>query len=143
MKTLIVFAVVLSATVALAGEATDPTFDRLAKVDIFAFGGIGYAGMTSPGEKDYRLIFSRTSAEADFERLFLVGNAQARAYALVGLRALDQKRFTQISQSLRDSPVEVITESGCIVEHQSLGALLKRIASGEFSQYSNTRPSHS
>jgi hypothetical protein len=139
MKTLIVFGVVLCATVTLAREGTDPTFDRLAKVDIFAFGGIGYAGMTSPGEKDYRLIFSRTSAEADFERLFLVGNAQARAYALVGLRTLDQKRFTQISQSHRDSPVEVITENGCIVEHQSLGALLKRIASGEFSQYSNTR----
>jgi hypothetical protein len=73
MKTLIVFGVVLCATVTLAREGTDPTFDRLAKVDIFAFGGIGYAGMTSPGEKDYRLILSRTSAEADFERLFLVG----------------------------------------------------------------------
>ncbi len=143
MKTLVVFAVLLCANLACAGDATDPTLDRLSKVDIFAFGGIGYAGTISRGERDYKLIFSRTSAEADFERLFAVGNAQAKAYALVGIRALDQKRFTQISRSLRNSKEEVITESGCIVEHQPFGALLKRIAADEFSQYSSVRPTRS
>jgi hypothetical protein len=146
MKTLIVFAVfavLLCPNFARAGDATDPTLDRLAKVDIFAFGGIGYAGMISRGERDYRVIFSRTSAEADFERLFVVGNAQAKAYALVGIRALDQKRFTQISQPLRDSTEEVITESGCIVEHQPFGGLLKLIAADEFSRYSNIRRTRS
>ncbi len=140
MKTLIVFAVLLCAGLARAGDAADPTLERLSKVDIFAFGRIGYAGTIPRGERDYRLIFSRTSAEADFERLFVVGNAQAKAYALVGIRALDQRRFTLISQSLRDSTTEVITESGCIVEDPPFGALLKHIAAGEFSRYDNVRP---
>jgi hypothetical protein len=142
MKILIVFSVLLCANLTHAGGA-DLILDHLSKVDIFAFGGIGYAGTISRGERDYRVILSRASAEADFERLLAVGNAQAKAYALVGIHTLDQKRFTQISQPLRDSTEEVITESGCIVEHQPFAALLKRIAAGEFPRDSNIRPTHS
>jgi len=144
MKAFIVFAVLLlCASLAHAGDTADPILDRLSKVDIFAFGRIGYAGTISRGERDYRLILSRISAETDFEKLFAVGNAQAKAYALVGIRALDQKRFMQLSQPLRDSTEEVITESGCIVGHEPFEALLKRIGAGEFSRDSNTRPTRS
>ena len=88
MKLWIVVAVLLSAATAQSGEPVDLPFERLANIDRFAFGGIGYAGLTSQGEKDYKLILARPSAMADFERLLSSGNSQAKSYALVGIRFL-------------------------------------------------------
>jgi hypothetical protein len=118
----------------LPQETADPVFERLAKVDRFAFGGIGVAGTISQGEKDYKVILSRPSALADFERLLSTGNVQARAYALGGIRKLDGKVFKELARPLRDSKEEVVTQSGCIQFHESLGAVLKLIDTGVYSK---------
>jgi hypothetical protein len=118
MRLWIITALLLAAAAAQSGGSSDSTFERLAKVDRFAFGGIGYAGVISQGEKDYKVIFSRPSAMADFERLLLVGNSQAKGYALVGIRALGPSRFKELSHSMRDSKEGLLTEKGCIVSHE-------------------------
>ena len=110
---------------AQAGEPVDATFERLAKVDRFSFGGIGYAGVTSQGEKDYDLILARPSALADFEKLLSVGNPQAKSYALFGLRSLNPDRFKELSRTLHESKIEVVTQSGCIEGKEPLGSVLK------------------
>jgi hypothetical protein len=133
MRIWILAASLIFVSIAHAGDSVDSALDRLAKVDRFAFGGTGYAGVISQGEKDYRAILSRPSAQADFEKLLVVGNPQAKSYALVGIRALDPSRFKQISRPLRDSTEEIVTQSGCIVHHESLGVVLKRIDAGSYS----------
>jgi hypothetical protein len=133
MRSLILAATLILVSIAHAGQSVDLAFDRLAKVERFAFGRTGYAGVTSQGEIDYRVILGRPAAEADFERLFAIGNRQAKSYALVGIRTLDRSRFKQISQPLRDSAEEVVTQRGCIVYHESLGVVLKRIDAGNYS----------
>jgi hypothetical protein len=110
MRLCIISTALLAAAIAASGQPSDSTFERIAKVDRFAFGGIGYAGITSQGEKDYKLILSRPSAVADFERLLSVGNPQAKSYALVGIHALNPNRFKELSRSLHDSKEEVLTE---------------------------------
>jgi hypothetical protein len=100
---------------------------------MFAFGPTGYVGVISVGEKNYKLILSRPSAEADFERLVSTGNPQAKSYALVGIRVINPNRFKELSTSLRDSEEEVTTQSGCIVSNETLGKLLKRIEAGDYS----------
>jgi hypothetical protein len=134
MRLWIITALLLAAAAAQSGGSSDSTFERLAKVDRFAFGGIGYAGVISQGEKDYKVIFSRASAMADFERLLLVGNSQAKGYALVGIRALGPSRFKELSHSMRDSKEGLLTEKGCIVSHEPLGVVLNRIEAGEYSK---------
>jgi hypothetical protein len=124
----------LAATVAQAGEPIDSTFERLAKVDTFAFGPTGHAGVISQGEKDYRLILSRPSAIADFERLVSAGNPQAKSYALVGIRVLNVNRFKELSHSFRDSKEEVVTQIGCIIFDMPFKAVLDRIEAGEYSK---------
>jgi hypothetical protein len=109
MRLCIISTALLAAAIAASGQPSDSTFERIAKVDRFAFGGIGYAGITSQGEKDYKLILSRPSAVADFERLLSVGNPQAKSYALVGIHALNPNRFKELSRSLHDSKEEVLT----------------------------------
>jgi hypothetical protein len=132
MKALIVVAVLLSIANAQAPMPEDAVLERLARVEIFAFGPTGYAGITSQGEKDYRAILSRSSASVDFEQLFSLGNSQAKSYALVGLRAVSPNRFKEISSSLHDSKEDVTTERGCIVSHESLGTVLKHVGAGDY-----------
>ena len=135
MKHWIVLALLVSATaISQVVAPVDSTLERLAKVDRFAFGPTGYAGVTSQGEKDYKVVLSRPSAETDFEKLFAMGNPQAKAYALVGIRALTPARWKELSRTLRDSKEEVVTQNGCIVDHEPLGTVLKRIEAGDYSR---------
>lgn len=133
MRIWLIAGMFLAAAIAQVGQPVDSTFERLSKIDRFAFGPTGYAGVTSQGEKDYKLILSRPSAIADFERLVLVGNPQAKSYALVGIRVLNVNRFKELAHSLSDSNEEVVTQSGCIVFHKSFKAVLSRIEAGEYS----------
>jgi hypothetical protein len=132
MRLWITVAVLVAVSIAQAGESLDSTFNRLAKVDRFAFGPTGYAGVISQGEKDYKSVLSRSSAREDFEKLYLVGNPQAKCYALVGIRKLNPSRFKELSDSLRRSRDDVVTESGCIVDHETFAAVLKRIEAGRY-----------
>jgi hypothetical protein len=121
----------LSST-AEATHQRDPVLTRMAKVDVFAFGGIGFAGAISPGEKDYRLISSRPSAIADFERVFAVGTREAKCYALTGLFRLDRKRFNVLSSGLRNSKAQVDTMHGCMGFPQTFQAVIEAIEAGEY-----------
>jgi hypothetical protein len=114
-------------------HSSDTVVERLAKIGIFAFGPTGYAGAISAGEKDYRTILNRSSALEDFEKLYSTGNLQAKCYALVGIRRLDPTRFKELVRPLRDSKETVITMSGCIMSHETLGDVIKQIESGKFS----------
>ena len=140
MKAWIVVAVLISVASAQAPTPVDATFERLAKVGTFVFGLTGEAGVISQGEKDYKLILSRHTAEADFERLFSVGNPQAKSYALVGIRSINRNRFRVLSSSLRDSKEDVTTESGCIVYHETTGVVLKRIEAGDYATFPHDLP---
>ena len=132
MRLWLAVAVLVAVSIAQTGESIDSIFNRLAKVDRFAFGPTGYAAVISQGEKDYKSVLSRPSAIEAFERLYSVGNPQAKCYALVGIRKLNPSRFKHLSDSLRNSRDEVLTQSGCIVYHESFAAILKRIEAGEY-----------
>jgi len=51
MRMWVISALVLFPT-SQAAQTVDAAFERLTKVGLFAFGGVGFAGATSPGEKD-------------------------------------------------------------------------------------------
>src|SRR6266568_1226803 len=83
---------------AQANRALDPptpqqAYEQLLSVRCFAFGGVGYAGVTSEGEKAYRAIASGTNALALFSAALTNGNAQAKLYALCGIRQFAPRTF--------------------------------------------------
>ncbi len=110
----------------------DAMLDRLSKVERFAFGPTGYAGVTSAGEKHFRIVLGRSSAVTDFEKLFAEGNVQAKSYALVGIHKLNPTRFKELARPLRDSKESVTTMKGCIISHEPFADILKQIESGEY-----------
>jgi hypothetical protein len=110
----------------------DAVLDHLSKVEQFAFGPTGYAGVTSAGEKDFRTVLNRNSALTDFEKLFVEGNLQAKSYALVGIYKLNATRFKELARPLRDSKESVTTMEGCIISHEPFAFILKQIESGKY-----------
>jgi hypothetical protein len=129
-----VVAMLFLASIAQAEEPNDTTFYRLTKVDTFAFGGVGIAGVTSHGEKDFRVILARPTALATFEKLYSVGNLQAKAYALVGIHSLDVERFNYLAVTIPNSTrlLKVKVMRGCIISDDPYEVILKSIVAGDY-----------
>jgi hypothetical protein len=113
-------------------QRVDADFERFSKIGVFAFGGVGFSGATSAGEKDYKAILSRPSAKADFERLYSSGNIMAKCYALVGIHRLSPQRFRELARPLHNSKEQVVTMHGCIMCHETLGVIINQIESGRY-----------
>ena len=121
---------------------SNPALIRLVAVDRFAFGGIGFSGILSEGEADYQTILARPSALAEFETIYLVGNPQAVAYALVGIYRLAPDRYRELAQPLRNSKERVLTQRGCLMTVEPLAAIIRHIDSGLYAlQWGAAQPS--
>ena len=121
-------ALVLTAIALSAADVkpADPV-ERLSHVDLYAFGGVGFAGTTSQGQQDYDAILVRRSAKLDFEKIFSSGNPQAKAYALNGIYKLDPARFRALNEQLRMETTKVRTAHGCILGLETLGSIVQGI----------------
>jgi hypothetical protein len=131
------------ATPVSATTPSDPVLERLAGVESFAFGPIGRGGVISAGEKDYRKVLSRQSALQDYEHLYSLGNQQAQCYALVGIRSLNPKRFSELSQTLDSKKTDVVVRNGCSQMRIGLHLIVKWIAAGRYSQTSEREKTES
>jgi len=118
----------------LGDDSVDSAVSRLSIVEIFAFGGVGYAGATSKGEIDFKFVLSQPQPVAltAFEKLYVTGNPQGKSYALSGIRKLNPSRFKDLLASVRVSRDQVEVERGCIVSHELLREVAKQIDRGKF-----------
>lgn len=107
-------------------------YEQLLSVRCFAFGGVGFAGVTSEGEKAYRAIADGTNALALFSAILTNGNAPAKLYALCGLRQLSPRTFDTHAKSLLTANPQVETMSGCLVMNEFSTNVVARIASGSY-----------
>jgi hypothetical protein len=121
-----------------AQSTSNEALIRLVTVDRFAFGGIGYSQSQSAGEADYETIFSRPSALAEFETIYLVGNPEATAYALFGIHELNLDRYLELARPLRNSHERVLTQSGCLVSVEAVETIIRHIDSGLYSLVKGT-----
>ena len=134
MKSWIAITLLWVSAIAFSQDSTSVTPQRISTARVFAFGGIGYAGITSEGEKDFKVIMSLPSAEAivAFERLYATGNPQAKSYALAGIRKLDKTRFSDLLVSIHTSELKVQTESGCILSQRPIREVAMDLNSGKY-----------
>jgi len=122
---------------AQVNRPTDPptpqqAYEQLLSVGRFAFGGVGYAGVTSEGEKAYRAIAGDTNALSMFSAVLTNGNAPAKLYALCGIRQFAPRMFEAHSKSLLIANPQVETMSGCLVSHEFATNVVARISSGSY-----------
>jgi hypothetical protein len=117
----------------LASEHLDAATKGLSTTEVFAFGGVGYAGVISQGEVDFKILLSQSSSDAlaAFETLYATGNPHAKAYALSGIKKLNPGRFKVLlaSSSTKD---QVKVMRGCIVSRESLHDVAAQIDQHKF-----------
>ena len=118
----------------LAEEPPDAALKRLSTVGIFAFGGVGYAGVTSKGEIDFKIVLSQPQPVAltAFEKLYATGNPQGKLYALSGIKKLNPSRFKELLASTEAPTDEVEVMRGCVISHELLRDVAKQIDRGKF-----------
>ncbi|MDR3753631.1 MAG: hypothetical protein P4K93_08260 [Terracidiphilus sp.] len=141
MKRLALSLFLLFSSIAPAQDKPSAAVKSMSTTAVFAFGGVGFAGVTSQGEKDFRVIYDQPpdAALKSFELVYATGDSEAKSYALVGIHKLDEKRFGELLASLKGSEEKVITMRGCIMEKQSMAEVAKEIQSGQF-DYWLSRP---
>jgi hypothetical protein len=130
----LILLVLFSIAPVLADDTVDAAVNRLSTVERFAFGGVGYAGVTSKGETDFKFVLAlpKPTALNAFERLYAIANPQGKSYALSGLKKLEPERFTELVATLAKSTEEVEVMRGCIVSHEPLPEVAKQIGQGKF-----------
>ena len=126
-----VLAILLLCSAASAQRSIQDSFDRLTKVSYFAIGGVGIAGITSEGEKDFRLLLAEPNARELFEELYLKGNRPAKAYALLGMHRIDPKRYEElVAKTPADAAVKHF--SGCIGGDVPFDKIIEQISGGVY-----------
>jgi hypothetical protein len=130
----LLLAAFLIATATQGEEPVNGALSRLKSVEIFAIGPVGYAGITSQGERDYRAILVQPLDRSVqlFKELYATGNPQAKGYALAGIRKRDPVWFKQIYSQLGSSKEMVTVERDCIVSSEPFGTIAKEIDAGKF-----------
>lgn len=113
-------------------SSPESALQRLSHVEKFAFGGVGFAGVTSVGEKDFRLLMSQKNSLELMQKLYAIGNMQAKAYALTGIRELDPKQFSALTKAVPKQPISVM--AGCIVSTNLMSEVVRHIAAGDYSR---------
>ena len=110
-------------------------YKQLLTVRSFAFGGVTYAGVTSEGEVAYRAIACSTNPVVLFSAVFTNGNAQAKLYALCGIRQFAPAKFDSYADSLRTANPKVETMQGCLIHHELAMKVISRVSQGSYDPY--------
>jgi hypothetical protein len=117
-------ALVLGAGTACAIEGDQP--------GIFAFGGIGFAGATSPGELKFTAIMTSDDPEAGFRQWFQEGGNVGKAYAMVACYYLDATRYEWMKERFAEAHLQVPTMRGCILYNINHEQLTENIEGGQY-----------
>lgn len=122
MRFLIAVVLLITSAFAPAEDATTQAVKRLTHVGVFAFGGVGFAGRISEGQKDFMLIMVQPpdTADAALRRIFRDGNVEAKSYAALGLMILHPDQSEALLGQLRMAGDFVLTQHGCVMSQERL-----------------------
>jgi len=111
-------------------------YTNLLTVRHFVFGGeFGPDGGPPLGERYYRAIASTTNAAGLFSAVFTNGNAQAKLYALCGIRQFAPDMFESYAGPLRAANPLVDITFGDQIKYAPASKLITRISSGYYDVY--------
>jgi len=104
----------------------------LARENVFALGGVGYAGTMSSGEKDLRAILKEADAVQQLQSLLKRASPAGQLYALLGLRLRDRPAYEQAVPEFRKRSDVISTMHGCIVMKEKIDGIVKQIEHGDY-----------
>jgi hypothetical protein len=79
--------------VSVAAASDNATVRDLASAKMFAFGGVGVAGITSEGERNLRAVLQQSDASQQLQSALAHATPAGKLYILVGLRRCDRPAY--------------------------------------------------
>ena len=99
--------------------------------DVFAMGGIGFAGTRPAKLVAYQAILRRPDATLVFQKLLASPSAVTRLYALTGIAKSSPTVFRQIAPKYQNRREVVKMMGGCIAFERPFGDAVRDLAAGE------------
>lgn len=139
----LLFFIALLISIALPSFASEPAspedvqqaYQRLIKVDCFAFGGVGEGAETSQGELSFRIVASSTNALPMFRAALTNGTPEAQVYALCGIWHFAPNEFNAALEPILCPNPKVEEMAGCFIRHEHLIDAVARIRKGNYDRY--------
>jgi len=110
----------------------DKAYERLLAARVFAFGGVGFAGTTTDGEKAFHVVLASTNRLELLKRVLKDGTREARMYALCGLRKTAPEEFQVEAERIGSEKETVKMMSGCLMFQEPVSSVVERIRSGAY-----------
>jgi hypothetical protein len=107
----------------------------LRKTATFALGGVGFAGVTSEGERMLREVLKGPEAVRRLEGLLPDASPAGQLYALLGLRLRDRAAYQRALEKYRVNDANVQTMRGCILQREPFDKLVAQIERGDFDSF--------
>jgi hypothetical protein len=104
----------------------------LAGENVFALGGVGYAGTMSSGEKDLRAVLKDADAVQQLQSLLKDASPAGQLYALLGLRLRDRPAYEKAVPEFRKRSDAVSTMHGCMMMHEKMDRIVQQIEHGDY-----------
>jgi hypothetical protein len=121
--------------VSLAAASQNSAPRDLAAAKLFAFGGVGAAGIMSQGEQNLRAVLQQSDASQQLQSAFAQATPAGKLYILVGLRRCDPAAYQKVIDSVARSNDDVEIARGCMISREPFRQLLSQIRDGRFDDY--------
>ena len=138
--TLIASVVLSQSGVSAAASSENSPARDLAAAKLFAFGGVGVAGLMSEGERNLRAVLERSDASQQLQGALVHATPAGELYILVGLRRCDRAAYQKIFDSLARPNDNVEVARGCMISREPFRQLLSQIQDGRFGDYLSRPP---
>ena len=138
--TLIAGIMLLRSGVSLAATSENTPAHDLAAAKLFAFGGVGVAGIMSQGERNLRAVLGQSDASQQLQAALGHATPAGQLYILVGLRRCDRAAYQKVIDSVARPNDDVEIARGCMISREPFRQLLLQIRDGRFDDYLSRPP---
>ena len=139
MKTLAIVLIAITALaqfgVSLAAASENSAARDLAAAKMFAFGGVGAAGIMSQGEQNLRAVLQQSDASQQLQAALRHATPAGKLYILVGLRRCDPAAYQKVIDSVAHPNDDGEIARGCMISREPFRELLSEIQDGRFDDY--------
>ena len=138
--TLIAGIMLLRSGASLAATSENTAARDLAAAKLFAFGGVGAAGIMSQGERNLRAVLGQSDASQQLQAALGHATPAGELYILVGLRRCDPAAYQKVIDSVARPNDDVEIARGCMISREPFRQLLSQIRDGRFDDYLSRPP---
>ena len=110
----------------------EKAYERLVAAKVFAFGGVGFAGTTSDGEKAFHAVLASTNGLEVLRKVLKKGTWEAKMYALCGMWKLAPREVQAEAERIVREKATVKMMTGCLMFEEPVSKVVERISSGAY-----------